>query len=308
MLMSASSLAIHAVYDAHGSAVFYQKNDGFYEKTESGAIKILTGPGIRSFTAGVDSNGYADAFVKESDNSMWEFNSNGWHNLYAPNTMTEFAAVQGDRLYAVAADNAMWGYSPPHWIYKGGHFQLVGGWNQISGPGTVQFLDAVTQTDHTDAIFAVYTDGTLRFNAWGGSLVLEQEQNYFQTNSISAGLDEFGYAAVYGLSAGDGFDPAGQLWRWTDDNQNWTALGTAGTISQISATYGGQVWFLTTDGWLGKFESAGNMKIVDTNYHSEISAAAPNDVYVVGWYPDGTNALAERSAGGFWQQWDTNIW
>ncbi|MBV9122669.1 MAG: hypothetical protein JO112_04880 [Planctomycetes bacterium] len=37
------------------------------------------------------------------------------------------------------------------------------------------------------------------------------------------------------------------------------------------------MWFLTTDGKLGKFDSGGNIKLVDNSYHSEISAAASSD-------------------------------
>ena len=315
LLMSASSLAIHAVKDNFGSAVFYLKNNGFYEKDSSGATLWLIGDphAVRQFSAGVDSYGKADVFATSAiDNSMWEFNSNGWQNLYAPETMTEFAAVNGDRVYAVGADNALWEHSPLHWVNQGGHWHLVGGWNQMAPPAPgvgVQYLDAVTQTaDQSDAVVAVCTDGTLWLHRNAGWRLLAWEPNYFQQTSISAGLDVWGRAAVYGLSNDDGFDPPDQLWRWTVSDQSWTPLGTAGTIWQISATNGGQVWFLTTGGALGKFESAGNMKIVDSNYHSEIGAAGSADVYVVGWYPDGTNALAERSAMGFWQQWDTNIW
>jgi hypothetical protein len=93
--MSVSSQAIHAVKDNFGSAVFYLKNngysdDGFHEKDSSGVNHMLRGnPNwVQDFSTGVDRYGKADAFVTGSDNSMWEFNSNGWQNLYAPETCT----------------------------------------------------------------------------------------------------------------------------------------------------------------------------------------------------------------------------
>jgi hypothetical protein len=49
----------------------------------------------------------------------------------------------------------MWEFSPIHWINKGGHIIKIGGWNELSGPGTVQFLDAVTQRSGVDAVFAL---------------------------------------------------------------------------------------------------------------------------------------------------------
>src|SRR5262249_15538966 len=112
-----------------------------------------------------------------------------------PETMIEFAAVKGDRVYAVGADNAMWEWSPPRTI---GFFHF-GGWQQLSGPGTVKYLDAVTQTSGYDAVFAIRQDGSLQKFSQGSWQWLAVP-NYFVNSyySFSAGLDTNGTVADNG--------------------------------------------------------------------------------------------------------------
>src|SRR5437763_2431085 len=80
LVPSASSLAIPAVTDSQGSAVFYQKSDGMHEKDAGGANHLLfSNPNWTvAFSAGVDGSGHADVFATGTDHTMWEFNSNGW--------------------------------------------------------------------------------------------------------------------------------------------------------------------------------------------------------------------------------------
>jgi hypothetical protein len=298
LVPSASSLAIHAVTDTQGSAVFYQKSDGLHEKDAGGVNHVLYGnPNWTvALSAGVDSSGHADVFVTGTDKTMWEFNSSGWRNLNAPEFMKEFAAVKGDRVYAVGADNAMWEWSPPIWF---GRFHF-GGWSQLSGPGTVQFLDAVTQTSGTDAVFAIRQDGSLQKFSQGSWQWLAVP-NYFTVGywSLSAGLDQNGNADVFGLSRSND-----QLWRWTSST-GWSALGSAGQAWWISATTSGQVDFIGMDSHLYKFDGSGFLHTLSTSdNYSEISGAADNDVYAVDW----SRFLVERGGGGVWHTWDSNVW
>jgi hypothetical protein len=295
-VMSASSLMIHAVQDNVGSAVFYTKTDGvLYEKDSSGAVNSLAGGGwTNAFSAGVDQNGRAAVFATGTDNTMWEYNSSGWHFLDAPEVMTEFAAVKGDRVFAVGADNALWEYSPP-WYF---HHFWFGGWAQLSGPGTVQYVDAVTQASGYDAVFAVMQDGSLQESNAGGAWQWLATPNFFQMSSISVGLDTNGNADVFGLS-----NYNDQLWRWTAAG-DWVALGAPNQIFQISATTNGQVEFLTQgDHWLQKYDAQGNLHDLYHSYFTEVSAAASNDVYVVNW----DSTLWDRAADNTWHYWDSYV-
>jgi hypothetical protein len=301
MVPSASSLDMHAVKDNFGSAVFYTKfgstQNGLHEKDASGADHWLLSPGwYRSMSAGVDRSGRADLFLTGSDHSMWEHNSSGWHNLFAPETMTEFAAVKGDRVYAVGADRAMWEYSPP--IYFGKfHF---GGWQRLSGPGTVQYLDAVTQTSGIDSVFAIRQDGSLQKYSQGNWQWLATP-NYFSvaSSTFSAGLDTSGNADFFGLSASNG-----QLWRFTNAS-GWKALGGAHTAYWISATTNGQVAFVNRNDFsLQKFDGNGGLHTLSAvgQKYWEVSGAADNDVYADTF----GDSLQERSAGGVFITWASN--
>ena len=127
--------------------------------------------------------------------------------------------------------------------------------------------------------------------------------NYFNVGywSFSAGLDANGNADFFGLS-----NYNDQLWRWTSSG-GWTALGAPNTVWWVSATTNGQVAFIGMDGFLRKYDGNGNLHVLSTTeQYTELSGAADNDVYVVTWF--GNDTLKERSAGGQWTTWDTNVW
>jgi hypothetical protein len=288
-VLSTSSPSIHAVLDnfGHSEDFFINKaNNAFYEH-DAGGTHLLSGANtVKSFSAGLDSTGHADAFVIAGDNSMWEWNSSGWHKLFEPERMVEFAAVKGDRAYGVGADRALYEYSPPFTIF-GLHF---GGWQRLDGPGAVQSIDAVTDKLGRDAVFAIRGDGTFQ-ERFGGAWQFLSGANTIQ-RGFSAGTDLNGNADVFGL------DGANQLWRRTTGV--WTKLGAPGTVKTISATDAGQVDFITTGGKLEKFDGAGALHVLDTvSTYLEVSAAASNDVYVTIWNSSGW----ERTGGGVWNQW-----
>lgn len=288
-VLSTSSPTIHAVTDNFGhSEVFFinKVNHAFYEKDAAGTQMLSGANTVQSFSAGVDSTGHADAFVIAGDNSMWEWNSAGWRKLYEPERMTQFAAVKGDRVYAVGADKALYEYSPPFTIF-GFHF---GGWQRLDGPGAVQSIDAVTDSSGRDAVFAIRGDNTFqeRFN---GSWQFLSGANTIQ-RGFSAGTDLAGNADVFGL------DGVNQFWRHTTGG--WTKLGAPNTVKTISATDSGQVDFITTGGKLEKYDGFGTLHVLDTvSSYVEVSAAASNDVYVTIWNYSGW----ERTGGGVWNQW-----
>ena len=293
-VLSTSSPAIHAVMDSsgHSEVFFINKQNHAFDMHDAGGVHQLSGAyTVQSLSAGVDSAGHADAFVTAGDNSIWEWNSSGWHKLYEPEHMTQFAAVKGDRAYAVGADGALYEYSPPYTIYLPPYGIPIhlGGWQRLDGPGAVQSIDAVTDAKGYDAVFAIRGDGSFqeRYNGQWQWL----SGSYSIQSGFSAGTDASGNADVFGLDAG-------QLWRHT--TAGWAMLGAPHTVSTLSATNQGQVAFISTSGALEKYDASGTLHVLDSNSSFlEVSAAASNDVYVTVWDSSGW----ERTGGGAWNNW-----
>jgi hypothetical protein len=264
--LSASSAAIHAVADAHGnSAVFYinEQNHAFYEHDPYNGTRMLSGPNtVQSFSAGLDTNGYADVFVKAGDGSFWEFSDQrgGWLKLLNPGAL-------------------------PFW-----------NWWQVPGSGSVSALDAVTDTSNRDAVFVKNTNGTFGEFYKGNYTQLAGTINILWihipvVNSFSAGLDQNGNADVYA-----------SFWTGSLEKNvggTWTYVAASGTYTQFSATDAGQVWFLDKNGSLEKYDAQGNLHDVYNNAFRSISAARSNDVYGVDFVDD---SLWERTGGGVWHE------
>src|SRR5262245_23754655 len=86
-VLSTSSASIHAVKDLFGhSEVFFinKVNHAFYMHDSTGNHLLSGANTVKQFSAGLDSTGHADAFITAGDNSIWEWNSSGWHKLYEP--------------------------------------------------------------------------------------------------------------------------------------------------------------------------------------------------------------------------------
>src|SRR5205823_8423124 len=81
----------------------------FYETDFNDGTRQLSGAyTVKSFSAGVDGHGYADAFVKAGDNSMWEWTeAKGWSKILGANQFLDFAAVKGERAYFESATGVL---------------------------------------------------------------------------------------------------------------------------------------------------------------------------------------------------------
>jgi hypothetical protein len=270
MVPAASVNVLQAVAVNGGSAVFFQNPNGnFSQKTVNGNT-ITLDRGVTAFSAGVDRFGNADVFTRFQNNGMLEFNSQGVQDIKPPVAMSEFAAVHGDRLYAVATNGSLWQFNP------------FGGWVNILSAGQARYVDAVTQSSGADAFFVVRSNGQLQESVNGGIFHglpgsdFTPGANFFNVNTISAGLDMNGNADVFALSTGATF---GELWRWTNNSQGWTELGAQNQFISISATNNGQVFCLTFGGALDQFDAQNNLHNLGTSAVSEIAAASSNDVY-----------------------------
>jgi hypothetical protein len=306
LVLSTSSASIHAVKDLFGeSHVFYiNKADHKFYMHDVHGYHLLSGAyTVNSFSAGLDRTGHADVFINDGLNHMWEWDSSGWHQLNEPERMTGFAAVKGGRLYAVGADRALWQYTTPYTIVKP-IFNItihIGGWVRLDGPGAVMSIDAVTDAAGRDAVFAIRGDGSFqeRFNGAWKKLLADHSIRF----GFSAGTDLSGNADVFVLTLG-----GNALWRYTNSGWTWLDRDDFQTFSQgvtvtLSATDGGQVYFIDNSGRVEKYDALGAWHYLGgvgaPGHSTELSAAASNDVYTVlredssGW---------ERTAG-VWTQW-----
>jgi hypothetical protein len=282
-VLSTASASIHAVNDAfNNSAVFYiNRQDGaFYERDAYHGTRELSGPGtVQTFSAGVDRNGYADAFVKAGDNSFWEYNNNtGWHEILGPNYVYSFAAVKGDHVYFQNWDNSLWQYTNG------------AGFHELAGPNSVLSIDAVTDNHGADAVFAIGTNHT--FGEYYGGYFYQLSGAYTIQAGFSAGVDKNGYADVYGLAGDNSF--------WEHNSYlGWRELSGPNTIKAISATFNEKVDAIAADGTLIKYDQNGTRIVqYSGSYFTEVSAARDNDVYTAIW----NNSGWERTGGGVWNE------
>jgi hypothetical protein len=306
-VLSASSLAIHAVADnfnSGNSAVFFmgQRDHVLYEHDSTHGTRALTGPhaaanfapkGVQSFSAGQDVNGVANVFAKATNGAFLEFWEGSWHNLHAPQSVESFAAVNGDRAYAILHDRSLWEVDLT---------RPFNPWHKISG-GPVQSLDAVTDRNNLDSVFVLNGNGTFgqfhqtspasfsfTYTQLAGTLHLRNFSLPVVT-SFSAGTDVNGNADVYATFF------FGQLEK--NVGGTWTVVAPAGTAKQYSATDNGQVWFIASNSGLSKFDAFGTRHDVDTRpIFTSISAAHSNDVYTV--LKNGS--IWERTGGGVWHE------
>jgi hypothetical protein len=238
---------------------------------------------------------------------MYEHDDSGWQALNEPMPMVHFAAVNGGRCYAVGADNSLWEYTPPTLatiqITLRGHTVTitipVGGWSQLWAANAVWSLDAVTQKSGVDAVFAVGGDGRLEKYEQGNWQFLASGGTF---NSFSAGLDEYGRAAVWVVSAN------GDLERWTAGGAGghynpWHVFVANGDpLLTISATTGGQVFGLENGFGVFKvdYQNPTGPRVGHTiDNVTAISAIGVDDVFAM--TADGH--LYEHIPGGDWVQY-----
>lgn len=321
MLPSTSSPVLHAVMSSSGSTAFFRgsADNAFYEKTSAGPVQQLSGANsIKDFSAGLERDGLADVFARDSYGSMvdWSWISTSDHvyfseqHLNEPKPMYEFAAVSGGRCYAVATDHSLWEYTIPYTvtghIYISGHLTTVnttvGGWQQLWGANAVWALDAVTQKSGVDAVFVTGGDGRLEEftqSTWSTLYAGHNPDDDQALYQFSAGLESNGNADVFMLTWGGDLDQ----WvtgGWRTVAQDYPPVDSGwltSSYNSISATSNGQVFVLsTTTGIFGDFQTLvefnpdlstvaviANFDHVAIN-NQNFSAAGADDVF---WIADG---------------------
>jgi hypothetical protein len=276
-LMSVSSAAIHAVAPpvpgGQASVFYFDSKHELALNGEELPQNIKDTPhGITQFSAGLDAIGDVDVFVQASDKSVWKWNEGDWTKVLGPaNGVKSFAAVDGDRAYA---------------IYNTGALHEFDGsvWSKVPGSTTVTAIDAITDGRGNDAVFALNTNGT--FGEYFGGHFDEMmpptvRMGIFTAHlgTFSAATDQFGDAIVYGSLIG-------RFGRFNADFGVYQ-IGFGGTRTFIASGPNafsgttGALWIDESNGTLEKFDSTGlHQEPVDNGVVS-FSAAGPDDVFYV---------------------------
>jgi hypothetical protein len=120
LALSTSSAAIHAVLDNTGHSVAYyieRASGNLNEKTDLGSIQSLGNvPAGTQFSAGLDSNGFAEVYRQASPGgNIQVFSDAGgiWMSTNAPIQSKSFAAVKGGWMYAIGTDGSLWQCQAP---------------------------------------------------------------------------------------------------------------------------------------------------------------------------------------------------
>jgi hypothetical protein len=270
-LMSVSSAAIHAVAPptvGAPSTVFYFDSKHLLSMNGQELPQNIrnTPVGIQQFSAGRDAIGDVDVFVQASDKSIWKWNEGDWTKvLSGTNGVTSFAAVNGDRAYA---------------IFGNGSLQEFDGleWSTVPSSTKVTAIDAITDGRGNDAVFAQNANGTFG-EYFGGHFDLMLPAGATTVGTFSAGLDAFGDGIVYGtlfrhepfviLNLG--------LFQIGYGSQTFIDNG----VAKFSAT-DGAVWIAQTNGALVKYDAAGlHTEPGSASGIVSLSAANATDVYYV---------------------------
>jgi hypothetical protein len=348
LVPSASSANIHAIAQPNSTSVAYfinPVNGAFYEKIDYagyGFIQQVARAGaISAFSAGLTNAGTAVVFANYYGALEYFTDATGWQSTPdTPIDALNFAAVNGGRLYAVAANHALWEFTIPYQVtvpmfnvhtHQIGHRTMTcGGWSELTTQNQVYSVDAVTQTSGGDAVF---TQGYNTINNSGNCQLKVYSQGAW-TNIPTNGLVGSGVITQLCFSAGLDSHGNAELWYQMSANSSyygfysWTAAAGVQTYLSLnsspkympilSATGGGQCYFFQPDYDNPNATSlSGALKVYDPQTtdtlvmlalqrNTQISAAGAGDVY----YIDGDNLVevsvaanyqATTSTVGLWQ-------
>jgi len=272
---STSSPYVHAVQPTGGQqpAAFFlaptssSERGALMEKTPQDTIVQLTPAsifsGVGTFSAGLDRAGNPDVFVQMKTGRL-QVSDNGlaFTNLYPPESMRSFAAVDGGRAYFEGQDHALWQYTIPYTetitIVSGGHVTretiTVGGWKQLAGPNSVYGLDAVTQpATGTDEVFAISSANSLQqIDVASGHVTTLATAGNWLTFELSAGLNNNGYANVW---TQDQYDDVVAYDTQPGPNQGWHYVTTLPSYATSISATNNQTGLILYNGQLGYFNN-----------------------------------------------------
>jgi hypothetical protein len=259
IVLSTASTSVHAVTDNFGTSVEFYLKDGCLNENGygHGPQQLLTKGAATSFSAGVDQWGNADCFIREANNTFWEYyyrgstvftkefftTQNGQNVPYT--NVGSFAADSEGNVFFVNGDYSVWEYS------------ASSGYQQLDGPASnSRALDVVTNGNSAcDTVFVrryggVFGDYTESGGSWEGpfSSFNQLSQGDPVAGGFSAGLDQWGRADVYCQ------DIYGQLFKWDTGAPGWQMLTGANVVKSYSATSYGQVDAIAANGTLIQFE------------------------------------------------------
>jgi hypothetical protein len=224
-----SIASVSAVRDYSGNlAAFVVTQDrGLFEYSTANGWQLIGAPGtIRAISAGTDSAGAAEAYVLTTGGAFTVYRSDsGWSPsmIGAPGTILQFSASRNDKVAVVTSNYAVAEYSSSM------------GWQMRT---SANFAYSVSAAPGGVTIYAVGVDRGLYRYAEGGSWVQFGGANTI--GSVTTGTDASGNAQAFVLTA------SGSLYE-LNSQQQWIAIGAAGSVQLIRGADQGAVVVVTAD-------------------------------------------------------------
>jgi len=276
-VMSVSSGAIHVVAPPGGPATAYYFDSKHLLAANGHELPQNlhnTPTNIQTFSAGLDGH-IPDVVAKAGDGSLWLFEQGIWSKiLSASNGATSFAAVDGDRVYAIFGNGS---------LHEFNQFDSFA-WSLVPNSGTVLAIDAITDGRGNDAVFALNSNGSFGEYFGGHFDLMMAAGTRFGRFSVGVGdftaaTDSGGDAIVYGQILGKFGRERADFGLYHIGYGSETFI--TNNVSLFSGTRGA-LWITTTNGSLVKYDG--------TSFHTEpspnggfvsLSADSANDVYYV---------------------------
>lgn len=234
--LGAGIASIKAVTESNGTVVVYAvmlDNSLFRYDPNSGWSQLGGAGTIAAISAGTDANGNADVYVMTSNTAFYQYSvGGGWQMIGNPGSIASFAAADQGRVYAVTADQSLFGFSN-QW-----------GWYRLTSAGFARSIAVSIDASDNVVEWVITTGGALyrHIDATGWTLI--QAAN---VQAISAGTDATGHADVFAVMNDGSLNES-------TSTSNWLNLSGAGTVSAVSAADNDVAYVVTTNGTFQEFD------------------------------------------------------
>lgn len=240
--------SIKSVAEASGNVVVFaiMLDSSLFRYDPTSGWTQLGGAGtIANISAGTDASGRANVYVMTSNTAFYQYTvAAGWQLIGNPGSISSFAAADQGRVYAITADQSLFGYSNQF------------GWYRLTGSGfarsvsiSIDALDNVTQ-------YVVTTGGALYRHVDATGWTLVQASN---VQTISSGTDALGMSDVFAIMND------GSLYE-SNSTSGWFNLSGPGTVSAINATDNDVVFVVTADGTFREHTGQGWMNLSSAGF------------------------------------------
>ena len=282
------------------AAVVLETDGALIEFSPSATGQVLSpADSVKAVSAVQDSKGATAVFAITTNlagpqylNTLWE-NYNGAWTERSTGSFKQISATTNQNgapvVFGVLTDGSLWQETATS--------GLNAGWIELSGPGTIQSISAVTDSSGNQWCYAIVTTSN---NLWLHSPALPsgwQELSPGSFQQVSAGLNSSGQPVSYSVLTG------GQLWEQDPAfgpvgyNTGFVQLSGVGilppTFQSVQAAGPDQVFGIAADGTIWGHTPNGNAQLSPIFEASQLSATET---------PEGIDdVFATLIDGSFWE-------